>query len=269
MGLLRDLLPKEHGTWAMLLVPFVVGSGVARRCDVVQVLLLVAVVIAFLLYTQAAGWFRAIRTPAASSPARGAVRTRLAALALAATLAAIPALTALPPRDVLALAIVTAGIGIAVVAALAARRERALAGQLLAPVGLGFSAVVAHAVARRALEPLAFALWALCALFFVGGVLYVRLKILALPRRKALGTPGARTRFAAPTLGLLVLVVVLAGLVVWWARLSPLVMLGFTTVAVQALVGAARVDRPASLKRVGLISTAHSVVFAAAVIFLA
>ncbi|MBI1734680.1 MAG: YwiC-like family protein [Candidatus Rokubacteria bacterium] len=36
------VLPREHGTWAMLLAPWLVGVGVARRVDVGAVLLVVA-----------------------------------------------------------------------------------------------------------------------------------------------------------------------------------------------------------------------------------
>jgi hypothetical protein len=269
MSVVRDLLPKEHGTWAMLLVPWAIGTGVAGRLDIRQVLLLAAMVVALLLYTQVAAWFRLVRAPRPAPAALGSARRRTVALAVVATITGVPPILALPPGDVAVLAVITAGIGIAALLAVVARTERALAGQLLAPVGLAFSVVVAHAVGRRGLEPAAFALWALCALFFLGGVLYVRLKILALPRRASLGDPVRRAAFAAPTLGLEGLVLGLSALVVWWSPLSPLVLLGFATVAVQAVVGAARLHRPASLKRVGLISAIHSVVFAAAVILAA
>ncbi|MBI4299863.1 MAG: YwiC-like family protein, partial [Chloroflexi bacterium] len=39
----KTLIPKEHGAWAMLLVPFVIGAAVAGRWDLKVTLLLVSV----------------------------------------------------------------------------------------------------------------------------------------------------------------------------------------------------------------------------------
>jgi len=44
---LRRILPKEHGTWAMLLVPWAIGCGIARRLAWQDLLLLVAMLLFF------------------------------------------------------------------------------------------------------------------------------------------------------------------------------------------------------------------------------
>jgi hypothetical protein len=265
---LKDVLPKEHGTWAMLLVPWLVGIGVGRRAGAPEVLLLVAMLLAFLAQHQLATWLRRRRPgnpdPTSADRARG---LGVALLALAA-LAGIPALARVGP-PLLVLGGMAGALAGAALLPVQRRRERALPGQVLAAIALPLGAAAGHAVARGALTPVAWQLWAISALFFLGGVLYVRLKIEALPRKARLSSTSGRLAFAAPTLAMLGGVVALAAAVVAAGPLSAAVLLAFLPVAVQAIAGTLRLDRPAVLKRVGIISTAHSALFAIAVIALA
>jgi hypothetical protein len=149
------------------------------------------------------------------------------------------------------------------------RVERGLAGQLVAPLGLTCSAAAAHYVARGAFERPALALWAVSALFFLGGVLYVRLKIAAIPRRDALRPVGARLTFAMPTLLMEGGLVLVSAAVVRLGGLSAWTMIAFAPTAIQALVGTLRLHHPAVLKRVGIISSVHATLFVILVIVLA
>jgi hypothetical protein len=54
-----------------------------------------------------------------------------------------------------------------------------------------------------------------------------------------------------------------------WGSISTWATLAFVPTAIQALVGTLRLDHPAVLKRVGLISTVHSILFAIIFIVLA
>jgi hypothetical protein len=267
MRWLNEILPKEHGTWAMLLVPWLVGVGVARRLGAAELLLLVAMLLAFLGQHQAATWLRLRRGRTADDGRLRRARMTAAVLLVLGATAAVPALRRVGAPMLLlgAIGIVFAAAGLLLVRR---RRERALPGQLLAALGLPVGAAAAHAVARGALTPVAWQLWALSALFFLGGVLYVRLKIEAIPRRARLQSPARRLAFAAPTLAMLLGVVALATALVAAGSLSWLALLAFVPVGFQAVVGTLRLDRPATLKRVGIISAVHSALFAIAVIAL-
>lgn len=106
-------------------------------------------------------------------------------------------------------------------------------------------------------------------LFFLGGVFYVQLKIDALPQRSRLRSLADRFRFAAGTLSLNLIILSLVFLSLRMGPLSPLIILAFVPTFLQAIIGTIRLDRPARLKRVGIISTGHSIVFAVLVIWLA
>lgn len=266
MRTVKEILPKEHGTWAMLLAPWMVGAGVARRLDGWALLLLTSMLFAFLAQHQVAAWLRAVRAPA-PGPLSVARRRALVLLALA-TASGVPL--------VLRLGAALVGLG-GVASTLAAaglvlvhrRIERALPGQILAALGLPVSAAAAHAVAVGRVTTAGLELWALSALFFLGAVVHVRVKITAIPRARHLAALSARLAFAWPALALETLIAALAVTLALVGPLSPLVALAFAPVAVQAIVGTLTLHRRASLKRVGILSTLHAIAFAAIVIALA
>lgn len=266
---LRRILPKEHGTWAMLLVPWAIGCGVARRLTGPDLLLLAAMLAFFLAHNQLLTWLRLRLVAASDSGALGRARGLFLILAGAGGVAFLPLLALSGPTALLALGGI-AGALVAVSLYLVYRRlDHGLAGQILAPAGLALSAPAAYSVARGALDRTAVALWALNVLFFLGAVMYVRLKIDALKRAPSLVAPAAKLRFAAPTLGIDLAILAAVLIALGFGSLSPWAVLAFVPTAAQTLVGAARLDRPARLKRVGILATVHSIVFALLVVWLA
>ena len=186
----------------MLLVPWAIGCGIARRLAWQDLLLLVAMLLFFLAHNQLLTWLR-LRLVAASDPeAVGRARGIFLLLAGAGGGAILPLLALYRLTALLALGLI-AGVLVAASMHLVYRRlDHGLAGQVLAPAGLALSAPAAYYVARGALDRTSVALWALNFLFFLGAVLYVRLKIDALKRTASLIAPAAKLRFAAQTLGI-------------------------------------------------------------------
>jgi YwiC-like protein len=265
MGWLKDTLPKEHGTWAMLLAPWAIGCGVARRLDAWEITLLASMLLAFLAQHQLAAWLRLRRGAASRADAARLSRQRVLVLVTAAALTGLP-LVARLGTAFLGLAAIAGALGGGALALVHRRVERALPGQVLAAIGLPVSAPAAHAVATGQVGAVGVELWALCALFFLGAVVYVRLKILAIARVSRLGSRAARVAFAAPTLAMETVIAAAAVALALLGPLSPLVGLAFVPVAVQAIAGTLTLHRRAHLKRVGILSTAHAAIFAAIVI---
>ena len=106
---LKEVLPREHGTWAMLLVPWAVGCGVAHRLGAPELLLLVAIVLLFLAHNQLLAGLRLgfAATPDPAAAAR--VRRRLLRLAAAAAVALAPLLVVWRLTGLLALGAVALG----------------------------------------------------------------------------------------------------------------------------------------------------------------
>lgn len=266
------LLPKEHGTWAMLLVPWAIGWGVGGPATLRQILLLVAVVSLFLAHAQLLAWYRLRAAARPDLWAAAAARRLLLILTALGLAAAVPLMGAMPLARLMPLV----GIG-ALAAALTGaslglvtrRLDHALPGQMLAAAGLPLSAPAAYYVAGGTRERVAAALWLLCGAFFLWAVFYVRLKIEARARRAPRGTVRARLSFAGGMLVIDAAILLAALAAVRLGPFSPLALAAFIPAVLQTTAGITRLDRPASLKRVGILLTAHSIVFGLAVICLA
>ncbi|MDD5542528.1 MAG: YwiC-like family protein [Acidobacteriia bacterium] len=266
---LKHMLPKEHGTWAMLLAPWIVGCGVARRFDHAALLSLAAILMFFLAQNQMMNW---MRLHFANQPDSNALR-RTELLLLVFGLIGILIVSPLWVVDKLHGLIYFALLALLLTAAalflVQKKKDRSIAGQILAAAGLSLSAPLAYYSTSRTLDHNAGILWLVNFLFFLGGVFYVQMKIDALARRKSFQRLSDRFRFAAGTLVMDSLLVLVAFGSLRWSSFSGWATLAFAPTAIQAIAGTIRLDHPAVLKRVGIISTIHSILFVALFIILA
>ena len=253
----------------MLLIPWLTGCGVARRLDGKEMLLLLATLMLFLTQTQLMNMVRLRFATAPDFRAVTRIRILMILFGCVATLAVL-LLIVLYHRLALVLfgvpAVILTGISILLVHR---KLDRSLWGQILASAGLSLGAPLAYYVARGILGRLALELWVVNSLFFLGGVFYVQLKIDALPKRAQLITLATRFRFASRMLALDVTILALVFVMLRAGSMSPRSVLAFAPTLIQAIIGTIRLNRPAKLKRVGIISTVHSILFAGILIWLA
>jgi len=259
----------------MLLVPWAVGWGVARRFDPKELLLLVAAVSVFIAHSHLMAW-RRLSVSGRSASGEVVAERRLAlmlfALGAVATLPLLPRGAGLVPRaDALAGLVAVALVLVAGSLGLVGRRaDRALPGQILAALGLPLIAPAAYAVATEALLiRAALAVWLLNAAFFVWTVFYVKLKIDARARRRPSESPTAKLAAGAATIGITAATALLFAFAVAFGSVSPVVLLAFVAPVAQTVTGIVRLHHHAPLKRLGLLLLAHSILFGLLVIALA
>jgi hypothetical protein len=253
----------------MLIVPWAIGWGVAGAASSGPLLLLAAALALFLAHGQLLGWSR-WRT--AGRPALPAFRrTRWLTLLLGALGLGMagPLLLGESSLRLGAVGALAAAATAASVLLVRRRLDHALSGQLLAAVALPLAAPASYYVAGGRHDGTAVALYLLDAAFFAWAVFYVRLKIAGRASRAPRGSLRARASFAAGTLLVDTGLCVMALAAVRIGGLSPLVLLAFAPAALQTAAGVLTLDRPAALKRVGILLTAHSALFGAGVIWLA
>ncbi len=254
----------------MLLVPWVIGCGIARDIGLKEWFLLLAILMFFLAQNQI---LNRIRLKFASAPNPSAV-TRIRISFFIFTAIGILAIIPLLIKYHLWSLFYFGGIAIFLTAMsmyLVNRRlDRSLTGQVLAAGGLSLSAPLAYYAGWGTVNRMAVELWIINFLFFLGGVFYVQLKIDALAQRsQPLKSVGSRLAFARKTLitdsaiAATVLMILMEGPMSLWA------ILALVPIMIQAIVGTFRLNHPAKLKRVGILSTIHSILFAAILIWLA
>jgi hypothetical protein len=232
-------MPREHGAWGILLIPFATAVGIAGTWNLPVALLLVSVMCFYVARTsflkQDTTWTLVLLAGSAVclAPLLGVWRLWwLAALGAAA-------------------------------APLAFRKTgRGVAAQLIAVAGLTLTAPAAWYVATGNLDRHAWLLWGLNFLYFAGGVFYVKMHVAAAIRRKRFETAAEKIRWGATNLvfyGGLALCVVglaLAHLIPWLATLA------FAPVVVRAAIGVRRLSSTLRIQRLGWTEVAHSVMFA-------
>jgi hypothetical protein len=236
-------MPREHGAWGILLIPFATAVGISGVADRRMALLLASVLCFYVARTsflkQHAKWTFLLLAGSALCTAPLLIVWRLWWLAVFG----------------------------AVAAALAFRKtDRNVSMQLIAVAGLTLTAPAAWYAATGNLDQHAWLLWGLNFLYFAGGVFYVKMHVAAAVRRKPLDLLSDRLALGAPMLsyytGMSAALVVLAAM--HW--IPWVVLLACAPVVIRAVVGVCRLSPTLRIKRLGWTEVAYSLVFAVALI---
>src|SRR5262245_37101437 len=169
-------LPKEHGAWAMLYVPFALGVAVAGWFSWPVLLLFGATTAMFISRESLLVWRRARNRGREAKEAGMLLAIYLAIAALCGTpLILVWRLHWLIPLGLF-------GAALLLVNAEQATRldERSIAGELLAICGLTLTAPASYYVARGMWDKIAIWLWLLSVLYFASSVFYIKLRIYRL-----------------------------------------------------------------------------------------
>ena len=209
------ILPAEHGSWAWLLVPFLVGTAVAQTYTLPVWLVLVGGLASFLLRQPATVWLRV-------QQGRGRASDGSLALRLMQMLGGILLLCGLglllQGRFVLVWLLIPLGILTAVYTAAARSRQstRTLQMELVGAAGLALMAPAAILAAIGQSDLTVWLVWGLMATQNVLGVFYVRQRIADTHNRPF----NRRPLFWSHLLGLvIVLGTAVAGLISWLATI--------------------------------------------------
>lgn len=174
-------LPREHGAWAMVYIPFLLGGLTGGNLSWPLLLLAVAVSAIFFSRESLLVWLRAEQRGRADD---GASRLLLVYLAVAA-MCGLPLIWRWRFYALLPLA----GMGLAILfingRQALQREDRSLRSEILAICAMTLTAPAAHYVSHGVWSITAVWLWILCVLFFVSSVYHIRLRVLALNPRRA------------------------------------------------------------------------------------
>lgn len=167
-------LPKEHGAWAMVSVPLIIGAVVAGSFSWRVVLLTLSATFLFIARESLVAWWRARQRGRVQrdAPLRLLIYGGLAA-GFGAPLVFVYRLIWLIPFGVVAVALLAINTK-----QTEQLEERTIIGEILAIIGMTMTAPAAHYVARGEWHKTALWLWALSALYFTSSVFYVKLRVL-------------------------------------------------------------------------------------------
>ncbi len=267
LRLRAPLVPNDHGAYAMLLVPMLLGFilGAMHSASpnishlVTYPLFAVSLIAIFFASEPASVAFK----PRASATARRRALMWLGVYFLAASLAGTPLLFVWNLWELAWFLLPAAALLLLFLIAAKMRKQRSLGVRLTAIAGLTLSAPAAYYVATGTLDTTAWGLWAACAIYFVGTLFNVRAWFEANKQKK---NGVAHPRLPA-WLSVSILLYLAAGALVIaiCATLDALPWAAFVAF-VPSLVRAAwtlwRVPVYLPIKTVGLIEFAQSFMFA-------
>jgi hypothetical protein len=253
----RVIFPSEHGSWSMLITPFIIGAGVAGSLPATLWLCLAAAMALFLARQPIALLIRSLR-------GRARIDDRAVAIGWSAILLGIMALAgmglilmgrssilwlALPATTVLGL---TLAIG-------AASGPRQLLAEIVGVIGLALAAPAAYISVTGLVDSTAWLVWAISALHSVISILYVRY-LIDLKHARATSLQ-AWLVLAAHCISL---AAVLSGAVIGW--LPWLIGLPVSLLLLRAVYVAWRRPTIGNVKRFGFLETGFAIAFALIVI---
>jgi hypothetical protein len=237
-------MPREHGAWGILLIPFAIAVGIAGVWNLQTALLLVSVICFYLARTS----FLKEDMPWTLFLLTGSV-------VCLGPLLGVWQLWWLVVFGAMA-------------APLAFRKTgHSIAAQLIAVAGMTLTAPAAWYAATGRLDQHAWLLWGLNFLYFAGGVFYVKMHVAAAIRHKPIDRTSERLALGAATFsynaGMSATLVVLA--TTRW--ISWAALLAYAPVVMRAFLGVFRLSPELRIKRLGWIEVAYSLVFAVLLIF--
>lgn len=252
------LLPREHGGWGIVLIPFLTAVAIAGNLSIPVVLALATVLLVFvarypLELLLLPGLYRRAGSPSVSHVQTLAWTYSLLAASVGLLLVVVWKLYLL-----LWLALVGGVLFAGRVWWGRKNSDRNLGAELTGTGALTLSALVGWLAATGELNRTGLLVWGLNGVFFCSGILYVKSRIRArLAVHRLEENPSAAF---ALSFHFLVLLFVLALVFARW--ISPLIVVPFALAAVRVTWGLRSSHKPFALRRLGWSEVALSLLFA-------
>lgn len=251
------LIAREHGTWAMLLVPLLVGLGIAGRGWGPGILFGLAALSFFLarypMTLLVKSWGR--RRSQTERWTWIAVYLALA-IAFAVPLVLHYHRWLLFPLGGLAVLLLTVYL-----IQVDRRREMTVWGEFLGIAGLTLTAPAVYYVATGVLGITALLLWLINLLYFGGTVFYIKLKVREQPRQPPPWSRKERLSRGGATLAYHVLAITTVAILSLFGWLPAAVPVAFAPCLAKAVRGVLAWSGRPHMLRLGLTEVAHAVAF--------
>jgi len=255
----RPIITKEHGSWAVLLIPMAVAAGTVGAFNVNALILVFASLGVFMSYVPVHSILREVLK---RSPHWEQIRPAVIWGSLYSGIGALAAAPLFLQGYWFLLALGAVGSGFFFVNFVLTRQlQKSILTDLIGVAGLTLGAPAMYYVLTRWLDETAFVLYLLSFLFFGSSVCYVHMKIEITKTKKSDWTFSEK--LTAGRLNLAYHIIVIAIVVALsFYRLTPaMAVLAFTPMTIHAIWGTYRLSSRVSFSRLGFALLAQSIVF--------
>jgi hypothetical protein len=259
MKIPRLIITREHGSWAVLVVPMAVGITVARQYSLSELLLLFTALSAFMAYVplQTLLRHRFVR-PQNDEKLHQSKFWALAFGCLGFVSGFLLVVSGFP------LLLLFGALGtISFFANFLLTRyfQKTIAGDLVAVAGLTLGAPSMYYVAIGRLDASAFSLWTLNVLFFGSSVFYVHMKMRASGLKKMGLTLVEKLSIGKLNIIYHLSALVIVGVLALIHFTPPLAVIAFVPMTIHAIIGTIRLSGNNRYKVLGYLLLGQSVLF--------
>lgn len=252
------LVPREHGAWGMLLIPFFCGAGVGiahSRASYRALALLLSVILMLFVARTALESSLRLRPLKARSSEEQRLTLVVACLSVAATLPGLVVLAKMSPPLVFVGAIAAGALCLNWM--LARDRGHRIFSEIVGAIALTSTSAAAYCVATGKIDAIAWLLWSLNWMFAGTQIAFVHVRL-----RTAKG-PGRETRWRSAGWLLGGQCMIALGCILAWAfgYASLWLVLAFMPITFARLLWCALPPRPLQLKALGFSELVHAIVF--------
>jgi hypothetical protein len=262
----KPMLTKEHGSWAVLLIPIAVAAGEVGAWSTDILFLLVAALSAFVSYLPAQTVLRHVTgNPQEASKMTASVLWGSLSLAVAG----VSTLYLVLNGDTLLVAFAAIALLFFLVNFfLVTRFQKTIASDLIGMAGLTLGAPALLYVSRGVLDVEAFSLYLLSLLFFGCSVVYVHMKMKVVETKRDPLSLRERLALARMNIVYHVAVIAIVGVLALRHWTPALSLVAFIPMTIHALYGTFTLSHKVRFKRLGWLLLAQSVLFALLMIVL-
>ncbi|HTY12186.1 MAG TPA: YwiC-like family protein [Bacteroidota bacterium] len=259
------VITKEHGSWAVLLVPMLVSICVVRRWSVDVCFAVLAALGVFLSYVPAQLLLRHHSGHAQKDEKLHQARFWIAVYIMTTGVFTAPLLL---KGDDLLLAIGAAGTILFLGNFFLVKQySRTIATDLIAVAGLTLSGPSVYYVLTGTIDKTALSLYGLNLLFFGSSVFYVHMKIHASASKRPEMTWGEKLSLGKANLAYHASVIAVAAAFVVLHFTPAVALAAFLPMLVHAVYGTLNLTAKVNFKRIGLLLLGQSILFALLVSF--
>lgn len=255
------VLPKEHGAWAMLLVPYVIGAAVAGGLSAPVVAGALGILVLFLSRPPLTLLIKRRIINGAFGEGAGQLALNFILLASTGIVIFIWLMAAENLWALLLFIMIGAILFLVHQLLIFKQRERSTVPELVGIMLLTLTAPLAYYLAAATLAREAWMLWLLCALYFGASVFYVKMKLGVKARHRGKPSESKNLRAARSSIAYLFIMAAAVG-VMTLAGLAPgLVPVSYLPMATYLLVNIFRPGLISSLMVEGIMQTVLSLSF--------
>jgi len=265
----QPMLPKEHGAYAILLVPFLIGAKIGGGFDVKIWLYLLSVVAIFFAYYP---FVMIARVKFAGLPGDSKALQAVQWFVLYVICSMLLSGSVIISYQLFwlllfgAITLLFYGLQLFFVKK---KWDKTLMGNLLAVVALTSTAPSAYYVASGNLNMTAVTLWVLNILFFGSGIVYVRMKIESLASKHLSKDASWSSKLLIGRFNLIyhILIFVALGVMVWSEAIPALVVIAFIPVTIHSIIGMLVLRETVNFKVIGWTQVGYALVFGVILVF--